>query len=815
MKKILLCGLSLSVSPFSAVAQELLLDKATFNKLNNIELKKNDSLSLKTNKNIKDIPVSVFSLDKSVYELQGLKNLQELTGSVSSLQPSGNDYGVGDKMEIRGLSVAHTSNSLSNNVITNVDGFSPVRSLTNADSVQVIKGANSSLYGIGSVGGMLNITTKTPLNSKYNSVKLTLGSFNTYGVLADYTQKNTNNISSRFVANIYNSRGWRKVQDQKIEFFPSIAVNKGSSQLVLMGEVSNHKNHFDSIGHPLRFYQNKVSSLPLPAFGKIGDGYGYNITGAYGENGSTALTNEHKKAVEDTITKKTGTRVFDIGDSALTGGILRPAKTKNMGVSFKHSNEINGWNVTQYGQVKKTKQDYVRLAGAYNYLNYEGSYKSKQKNKRIKAFNVNPRAPLVKDGQIYPYALRRAEYRRRYFKENSIDYSIDFKKEFNVNGKKHDVLFVAGYKNQSLDVKEASVNDSDTGNNASPAPYILDMRKPILPSKNFEEYTVFKKSEYLQKNTTYFAGVNDVVELSDDLIVRGGFSWVKYLQKRHNYRCYNSRLRSYASNCSITASNDKAYNINFGATYKVDPKLNIFFGYATGSTPHNVSSTDASKANVMRGAQNIELGAKYTLPNDGLLTFTLFDTAKTNQAFNYDTGEKDSNSDIIYKTLYSASEFTSGYEVDLAYKPSKNSFMSIAYANTNSHKKESKSGKINTLEVMGIARHTFNLFGSYTLPGKINPLRKQGQLTVFGNVKYVGKRKLPDSWLSGALNSQKVYLEPHAVVNVGARLDMLNKWSAVFRLNNLQNKRYYERRLFSGGLPGASRNFVLTLEKKF
>ena len=266
MKKILLCGLSLSISPFSAVAQELLLDKATFNKLNNIELKKNDSLSLKTNKNIKDIPVSVFSLDKSVYELQGLKNLQELTGSVSSLQPSGDDYGVGDKIEIRGLSVSHTSNSLSNNVVTGVDGFSPVRSLTNADSVQVIKGANSSLYGIGSVGGMLNITTKTPLNSKYNSVKLTLGSFNTYGVLADYTQKNTNNISSRFVANIYNSRGWRKVQDQKIEFFPSMAVNKGSSQLVLMGEVSNHKNHFDSMGHPLRIYQNIVTSLPLPAF---------------------------------------------------------------------------------------------------------------------------------------------------------------------------------------------------------------------------------------------------------------------------------------------------------------------------------------------------------------------------------------------------------------------------------------------------------------------------------------------------------------------------------------------------------------------
>ena len=69
-------------------------------------------------------------------------------------------------------------------------------------------------------------------------------------------------------------------------------------------------------------------------------------------------------------------------------------------------------------------------------------------------------------------------------------------------------------------------------------------------------------------------------------------------------------------------------------------------------------------------------------------------------------------------------------------------------------------------------------------------------------------------WVNKVLDTQMVYLEPYAVVNVGARLDMLNKWSAVFRLNNLQNKRYYERRLYAGGLPGASRNFILTLEKK-
>lgn len=802
MKQILLSGIFLLILSFSAIAQELLLDKATLSKLNGIQYKKSDSLSLKTDRNIKDIPVSVFSLDKSIYELQGLTNLQELTGSVSSLQHAGWDYGVGDQLEIRGLSVAYSNNSLSNNDFgsTSPNGFSPIRSLTNADSVQVVKGANSSLYGVGSVGGMLNITTKTPLNSKYNSVKLTLGSFKTYGVLVDYAQKNTNNISSRFITNIYNSQGWRKVQDQKIEFFPSVAVIKGESQLVVMGEVSKHKNHFDSIGHPIRLYQNKGSNLP--AFGTINAGTGYNINGAYSSSGRSSLSNAHKKEVEDTITKNTGFRVFDSGDAVFTGGILRPAKTNNLGASFKYSNNVNGWNVTQYGQVKKTKQNYVRFSGAYNYVNYGN--------------NANPRGPLVKDGQVYPYALRRSEYRRRDFKENSIDYSIDLNKKFNVNGKKHDVLFVAGYKNQSLNVKEASVYDNDNNTlNSNPAPYILDIRKPILPSKDFEEYTVFKKGEYRKQNITYFTGINDVVELSDKLIVRGGISWVKYLQKRYNYRCYDNNSRAYTSNCSTTSGNDTGRNINIGAIYKIEPKLNLFFGYANGTTPHKVTDNVKTSADVIRGAENIEFGVKHTLPNDGLLTFTVFDTSKTNQAYNYNTGKKDTSGDDIYITLYDANKFTFGYEVDLAYKPSDNSFVSATYANTSSMTNTGSSGKIISKETTGIAEHTFNLFGSYTLLGKINPLREHGQLTVFGNIKYVGKRDLPDSWLASKLDAEKVYLKPYSVVNVGAKLDMYNNWSAVFKINNLQNIRYYERRLFSGGLPGANRNFMLILERKF
>ena len=805
MKKICVLAGVLVVLPVQA--QEFVLDGVSVKKINKIKVLKKDGVALKSKKYIKDIPVSVFSIDKTVYETQGFNNVQDLTGQVSNLTPAGWDYGIGDNLEIRGLGVSYTKDGLSHSATYNVESMSPVRSLTNADSVQVIKGANGSLYGVGAVGGMINLTTKTPLNARHNSVKITLGSFQTYGVLVDYTKKHTNAISSRIIANNYSSKGWRSVTDKKMELFPSLAVKKGTSSFVIMGEISQSKNLFDSIGHPVRIYQHKGANVS--STGKINAGSGY--ASAYGTNGSAHLSDADKKEVEDTITKNAGFKPFDTGKNYLSGGILKPAKTDNLGTNFMYSNHYKGWNITQHGQVRNVKQSYVRIAGAYNYVDYD-DWGSK---------NKNPKAPLVRDSKVYPYALRRAEYRRRIFKENSVDYSIDAKKDFMWGGKKHNVLIAAGIKQQYLDVKEASVYDADTSiskgvDNDNPAPYITDMRNPVLPEKDFDQYTVMKKDEYKKTNTTYFVGANDVVDINDKLTVRGGLSVIKYKQNRENSRCFISP--DYVTNCRTTSSDSTGNTVNLGAVYKLTQKLNGFMGYAKGKTPHSVTGDVDTTFKTMESTENKEIGVKYSLPDNGLLTATYFQTAKKDMKYSWDTGNTDSEGAIIYSTKYDGRDYTKGFEVDLSFKPTPALFVSMTYARLNAksnrvpgYKTITKASLIE-YDMTGVAKDTFNVFSRYTLPKSMQAI-KTGQVSVFGNIKHVGKRYLPGSW--AVRNFDSTYLPAYTVLNMGASLEMDNQLTAIFRVNNVTNKKYYSRRLFFGGLPGAERNYMLTLEYKF
>ena len=809
MKKICVLAGVLVVLPVQA--QEFVLDGVSVKKINKIKVLKKDGVALKSKKYIKDIPVSVFSIDKTVYETQGFNNVQDLTGQVSNLTPAGWDYGIGDNLEIRGLGVSYTKDGLSHSATYNVESMSPVRSLTNADSVQVIKGANGSLYGLGAVGGMINLTTKTPLNARHNSVKITLGSFQTYGVLVDYTKKHTNAISSRIIANNYSSKGWRSVTDKKMELFPSLAVKKGTSSFVIMGEISQSKNLFDSIGHPVRIYQHKGANVS--STGKINAGSGYSIAGAYGEDGTSDLSAAHIKEVEDTITKNAGFKPFDTGKNYLSGGILKPAKTDNLGTNFMYSNHYKGWNITQHGQVRNVKQSYVRIAGAYNYVDYD-DWGSK---------NKNPKAPLVRDSKVYPYALRRAEYRRRIFKENSVDYSIDAKKDFMWGGKKHNVLITAGIKQQYLDVKEASVYDADTSiskgvNNDNPAPYITDMRNPVLPEKDFDQYTVMKKDEYKKTNTTYFVGANDVVDINDKLTVRGGLSVIKYKQNRENSRCL-SKTKTFVTDCTTTSSDSTGNTVNLGAVYKLTQKLNGFMGYAKGKTPHSVTGNPDTTSKTMQSTENKEIGVKYSLPNNGLLTATYFQTAKKDMKYLWDTGNRDSEDAIIYSTKYDGRDYTKGFEVDLSFKPTPALFVSMTYARLNAKSNRvpgdniiSKGASLIEYDMTGVAKDTFNVFSRYTLPKSMQAI-KTGQVSVFGNIKHVGKRYLPGSW--AVRNFDSTYLPAYTVLNMGASLEMDNQLTAIFRVNNVTNKKYYSRRLFFGGLPGAERNYMLTLEYKF
>jgi len=127
-----------------------------------------------------DVASSVDMLDIAEIEIQGARDLGSALRRVSSVKM---DYSSSGKqtISIRGSNATDVAVFLDgvrlNDANTGVADLSTI-DLNALEQIQVIKGGNSSLFGSGAIGGVLNMESKT---AKKNSLYLNTGTGQTYG----------------------------------------------------------------------------------------------------------------------------------------------------------------------------------------------------------------------------------------------------------------------------------------------------------------------------------------------------------------------------------------------------------------------------------------------------------------------------------------------------------------------------------------------------------------------------------------------------------------------------------------------------------
>jgi len=117
---------------------------------------------------IKDLPFTVNVLTSEFFEDFGMFELNDnVTGYISSF--SGLDQGGG--FTLRGYTSTYQLR----------DGFFRLGryGVSNVDRIEVIKGPNAATYGQSSPTGIVNIISKRPSKTPHQTVRLTVGSFNT------------------------------------------------------------------------------------------------------------------------------------------------------------------------------------------------------------------------------------------------------------------------------------------------------------------------------------------------------------------------------------------------------------------------------------------------------------------------------------------------------------------------------------------------------------------------------------------------------------------------------------------------------------
>ncbi len=142
----------------------------------------------KRSQNVQDVPISVQAFSGAELQEQNLQNLQSLTSLSPGVDLEGGSPFSGDRSvlsaSIRGIGQNDFAFNLNPGVGVYVDGVFLARTiganvdLLDVDQVQILKGAQGTLFGANTIGGAINIVTHTPGDTPSFTATATGGSYN-------------------------------------------------------------------------------------------------------------------------------------------------------------------------------------------------------------------------------------------------------------------------------------------------------------------------------------------------------------------------------------------------------------------------------------------------------------------------------------------------------------------------------------------------------------------------------------------------------------------------------------------------------------
>lgn len=206
-----------------------------------------------------EVPQPVTVIPADLYLSQGALSISDTLNYVAGVQA--NPYGPDSRVDgatIRGLNALQFRDGMR-------DVFSFYASIRadpyNFDSVQVLRGPSSMLFGQGSLGGLINLNSKLPSSVAAGEVAVRYGSFDRKEVLADLTGPIAPDLTGRIAVRVRDSGTQTDfVPDDRIMIAPSITWSPGEdTDLTLLGLYQE-----DESGSTSQFLPLVGTILPNP-----------------------------------------------------------------------------------------------------------------------------------------------------------------------------------------------------------------------------------------------------------------------------------------------------------------------------------------------------------------------------------------------------------------------------------------------------------------------------------------------------------------------------------------------------------------------
>jgi len=171
-------------------------------------------------------PSAVQSMDLELLREVGALNLNDALDLSASVARQNNFGGLWNSFSIRGFSgdINLPSGFLVNGFNAG-RGFAGPRDIVGIESVEVLKGPRSALFGRGEPGGTINLITKRPNFETQGDVRVTLGRWNQQRLEGDYqsTAGANDEVGYRLVGFYEDSESFRDtVETERLGLYPSV-----------------------------------------------------------------------------------------------------------------------------------------------------------------------------------------------------------------------------------------------------------------------------------------------------------------------------------------------------------------------------------------------------------------------------------------------------------------------------------------------------------------------------------------------------------------------------------------------------------------
>ncbi|MBV8657985.1 MAG: TonB-dependent siderophore receptor [Burkholderiales bacterium] len=205
------------------------------------------TIGAKTPTAIRDIPQTVTVVNRAVLDAQGASSLSDALRNVPGITLGGAEGGqIGNNINLRGFS-ARTDIYL--------DGVRDrgqyYRDVFSLDSVEVLQGPSSMLFGRGSTGGVINQVSKRPQLAPIADVGVTIGTDDRYRATVDIDRAIDEHAAWRVAAMAQDQHSSRNViANQDSGIAPSLRLGIGEPTTITISALLQHNHDMPDYGVP-------------------------------------------------------------------------------------------------------------------------------------------------------------------------------------------------------------------------------------------------------------------------------------------------------------------------------------------------------------------------------------------------------------------------------------------------------------------------------------------------------------------------------------------------------------------------------------